>query len=150
MPKWLKAKDQVYQNALKESLKEDIHLVPVPLKIDPKNPGWRLDFKAAELQLITGQGSIKKVLRLLKYFRNVNGEIFNVKSYFFKTIIMHMIRDDPFIDWSEGNLAKNFLEVLRRLQKAYKQKTLSSFFIPEKNIFENVKHGTFSSTSSGS
>ena len=143
-PKWLEEKNIDYQKSLKESLKKDIHLVPVPLKKNPNGPGWRLEFKEAEFQLINGHGSLKKVLKILKYFRKIHiTKMTKVKTYFLKTIIMHMVRDCPNKNWSEQNIAKDFIEALKHLQNAYEKKRLSSFFIEQKNIFENVKPSSF-------
>ena len=143
-PKWLEEKKIDYQKSLKESLNKDIHLVPVPLKKKPCGFGWRLEFKEAEFQLINGHGSLKKVLKILKYFRKIHiYKMTKVKTYFLKTIIMHMVRDYPNKNWSEQNIARDFIEALKHLQSAYEKKVLSSFFIEQKNIFENVKPSSF-------
>ena len=56
---------------------------------------------------------------------------------------MNMVKNDPTNKWQMKDLAANFLQALIDLQEALEKRFLPSFFIPEQNVFENVKPGRF-------
>ena len=142
----MKKKGPEFENNLKVALRKDsIYLVPVPWKGVPEDQNWKMDFSQMESKLISGgnAGSIKKAIRCLKFFRNSNQEMEKVKSYFLKCVVMNMVKNDPTNKWQMKDLAANFLQALIDLQEALEKRFLPSFFIPEQNVFENVKPGRF-------
>ena len=53
---------------------------------------WQLSFPDQEKDLLTGGNNIKSLIKLLKYFREVNPSFHGLSSYALKTVVLHMLK----------------------------------------------------------
>ena len=150
-PKWLEVQSIPFQRELKKVItKGDAYFVSVLLKIDRFKPStwrwnWKVEFLKAESQILAMNEPVKKMIRLLKYFRNKNSNkgwtnnLGELKSYQLKCVVFNMFKDNPEIRlWCDDNLAKNFVACLKLLQKSLDQGKLSNFFFLETNVLDDI------------
>ena len=83
------------------------------------------------------KGCAKLVLKLLKYFRDCNQPINKIFSYALKTIVMEMIRNNPYDEWNDKHLAHHFLKTLKILNRKLEDGKIEYFFEPNSNLLEN-------------
>ena len=151
-PKWLEVQSIPFQRELKKVItKGDAYFVSVPLKNNPhpysEKPSawnWKVEFLKAESQILATNEPLKKMIRILKYFRNKNlpSVVFSLKSYQLKCVVFNKFKDIPDIrSWCDDNLAENFVRCLELLQKSLDQRKLSNFFFLERNVLG--RHGKF-------
>ena len=117
--KWIKrGANKSFRKRLNIAIREDFRLVPKVNKNTPGLPHWHLNFRHVENQILMDKQCAKKVIKLLKCFRDFNhdkiGELF---SYCLKTIVVQLILKDPNDNWNEGQLANYFLKALKFLTK---------------------------------
>ena len=142
-PEWLRAQSVTFQKILKNVLlNHDVLFVPVtPLQFATGIRtiwNWRLEFAKVESLIINYQGRepLKKMIRLMKYFRNKAFWRKLVKSQHLKSVVLDMFKIHPELSWwSDENLSKNFVECLDHLQQSLKNGFLPNFFFHERNVF---------------
>ena len=95
--------------------RHEYHCVP---KKGPKSNLWRITHFAAEKQLLEEPGCAKKVIKLLKLFRDRQGPKWNkMASYYLKTIVMYMISGERRISWRENLIGLRFIGALKILNQ---------------------------------
>ena len=77
-----------------------------------------------------------QILRLLKTLKSYQ-QWTSIKSYYLKTLMLHAMADTS-ISWEREHLGENFLEMLKRLQKALEYQRLPYFWFHESNLFEKL------------
>ena len=143
VPRTFFAIDQIKKNPELKELNNDVLFVPVPpLRYETRGIrtiwNWRLEFAKAESLIINYQGRepLKKMIRLMKYFRNKAFWRKLVKSQHLKSVVLDMFKIHPELSWwSDKNLSKNFVECLDHLQQSLKNGFLPNFFFHERNVF---------------
>ena len=90
-----------------------------------------------EKEILKEKGCAKLVLKLLKYFRDCNQPIQKIFSYALKTIVLEIIRNDPYDEWDDKQLAHHFLKTLKILNKKLENGKIEFFFEPNNNLLEN-------------
>ena len=90
-----------------------------------------------EKEILKEKGCAKLVLKLLKYFRDCNQPINKIFSYALKTIVMEMIRNNPYDEWNDKQLAHHFLKTLKILNRKLEDGKIEYFFEPNSNLLEN-------------
>eukprot|EP00112_Aurelia_sp_Birch-Aquarium-sp1_P015281 Seg3373.3 transcript_id=Seg3373.3/GoldUCD/mRNA.D3Y31 product="Cyclic GMP-AMP synthase" protein_id=Seg3373.3/GoldUCD/D3Y31 len=91
------------------------HCVP---KKGPKSNLWRITHFSAEKRLLEEPGCAKKVIKLLKLFRDRRGEKWKrMASYYLKSIVMYMISDERRISWRENHIGQRYFDALTILNE---------------------------------
>ena len=95
--------------------RHEYHCVP---KKGPKSNLWRITHFSAEKRLLEEPGCAKKVIKLLKLFRDRQGPKWNrMASYYLKTIVMNMISGERRISWRENHIGLRFIGALEILNQ---------------------------------
>ena len=134
-----------------QDLEVEIDLVPVfphgEEMLVPKNyPGdeyqkvWRLSYPSLEKRLLKGQSCAKKVIRILKLFRDQFEDWKWVSTYYLKTAVMLKIREGEV--WSDTQLGEKFEKMLQVLQQHFQRKHLPSLHNPGLNLLGHTKSAT--------
>ena len=114
-PKWLDLHKKEYKEKVLNSLEEHFNLVPKPLPED--DYAWRIDFHHVEKQILKESPVARKIVMLLKYFRNCNPPLHSIfSSYSLKTIVLQMIKDQNQNIWDEHYLDKIFAICLQQMR----------------------------------
>lgn len=116
---------------------DQVFLVPKPHSSDEKM--WRLSYPLRERKIIYDNSCAKKVIKLLKRFRDMQGAPWvKMSSYYLKTLVMLTLEDK----WHEKQFDKFFIECLEKLLDFVKKHYLPFYFDPECNLFENIYPST--------
>ena len=109
---------------------------------------WSCSFSLKEKQLFDGMdrdnGCRKAAMRVLKALLGKNAELKCLTSYHVKTILMHNLRDSPYSSserwWPQNRvLGARVMELLCDLWKALEYRRLRHYFVPEENLFGDIK-----------
>lgn len=115
-PKWLDYHPKEFKENVLGALKSHFYLVPKPLV--EEYHAWRIDFHHVEKQILSEYNVVRKIIMLMKHFRNLNPPLHTIfSSYSLKTIVLRMIRDHVSILWQEYYLDKVLAICLRRMWK---------------------------------
>ena len=83
-----------------------------------------------------GREPLKKMIRLMKCYRNNANWKKLVKSQHLKTVVLDMFKIHPEMSWwSDENLSENFVKCLDHLQQSLRNGLLPNFFFHERNVF---------------
>ena len=134
-----------------QDLEVEIDLVPVfphgeEMLVPKTYPGdeyqkvWRLSYPSLEKRLLKGQSCAKKVIRILKLFRDQFEDWKWVSTYYLKTAVMLKIREGEV--WSDTQLGEKFEKMLQVLQQHFQRKHLSSLHNPGLNLLGHTKSAT--------
>ena len=123
----------------------DIDLVPVfrfgetifvPKKLHGKPHLWRLSYPRREKSILHNQQCAKKVIKLLKRFRDVQGAPWKLlSSYYINTLVMLELEVQS---WDDKNFGNFFLHTLRKLKEYLEDRKIPSYFDRECNLLSNV------------
>ena len=121
-----------------------VQLVP---KVRPgaKPALWLISFAKVESQIMQNidndGGCRRKVLQLTKYFVGKGlGRWYPLATYHLKSILVHVHMNDWrrfTTDWAQGVLVARFRDLIDRLLELIENKSLSSFFMPNFNLFRD-------------
>ena len=81
-------------------------LVPKTYRGEEYQKVWRLSYPLLETDLLKGQSCAKKVIRMLKLFRDQLEDWKWVCSYYLKTVVMLEIKEGRV--WSDKQLSEKF------------------------------------------
>ena len=121
---------------------DDVSLVP---KLQPTDPYlWRKSYPAREREII--KGCPKKVIKLLKRFRDVQGAPWKrLASYYIKTLVMLKLDLCPDSEkedlWRDEHLGKLFIDVLFELHGYLQNGNIPSLY-DRCNLLANVNSST--------
>ena len=108
------------------------------------NDAWRMSYSLEEKDLFNGMdrdnGCRKKVLRILKVWRNREAGMFPLTSYHLKTALFYEMKEVS--NWSQSELGRRLIGVLRRLHKAMKQGRQPHYFVPKFNLLGRMRSTT--------
>ena len=100
---------------------------------------WRLSYPKQERQIIHDQSCAKKVIKLLKRFRDMQGAPWvKLSSYYLKTLVMLELKDT----WHEKDLGDLFIQVLYKLRECLVEGKIPFYFDPRCNLLANVNDAT--------
>ena len=115
-------------------------LVPKTYPSEEYQKVWRLSYPSLEKDLLKGQSCAKKVIRMLKLFRDQLEDWKWVCSYYLKTAVMLEIKEGRV--WSDKQLSEKFEKMLKILQQHFERKCLPSRHFPELNLLKHIKRNT--------
>ena len=82
----------------------------------------------------------KKCLQIIKAIKeNHRAELGMLRSYIFKTIFLHMLRDLDKEDWEGDKLEERFKDFVKRLRGHLMTKRLPHFFVMELNLLRELE-----------
>ena len=109
-----------------------------------KSQTRRQSFSLEEKALFNGMdrdnGCRKKVLRILKVWRNREPGTHKLTSYHLKTALFHEVKAHP--NWSQSELGPRLIGVLRRLHGDMERGYQSHYFNPHVNLLDNMPRST--------
>eukprot|EP00112_Aurelia_sp_Birch-Aquarium-sp1_P025307 Seg8354.1 transcript_id=Seg8354.1/GoldUCD/mRNA.D3Y31 product="Cyclic GMP-AMP synthase" protein_id=Seg8354.1/GoldUCD/D3Y31 len=112
------------------------HCVP---KKGPKSNLWRITHFSAEKRLLEEPGCAKKVIKLLKLFRDRRGEKWKrMASYYLKSIVMYMISDERRISWRENHIGQRYFDALTILNERLIQHYIPFYPDAKENLLRRV------------
>ena len=119
--------------------------VAKPLKSDERESRpWRLSYSLEEKALFDGMdrdnGCRKKILRILKVWRNREPGMYLLTSYHLKTALFHEMTEVR--NWSQSELGPRLIGVLRRLYRALQDGYQPHYFDPQINLLDNIPQMT--------
>lgn len=130
------------------NLKIDVDLVPVfkcfsaflvPKPSEGNKLLWRLSYPRDETKIIFGQSCAKKVIKLLKRFRDMQGAPWKkLSSYYLKTVIMLEITHS----WHDRCIDKVFIGCLRELLSCLEARNIPFYFDHSFNLLSSVNAKT--------
>lgn len=86
--------------------------IPKPLKpFKPNNISFRASYYEAENILIRDKQKLKNVIKLMKRFRDTKQNMFNLKSYYIKTLLLWQIKERPSAYWVNKQLSEIYINV---------------------------------------
>ncbi|XP_039765367.1 uncharacterized protein LOC120637591 isoform X1 [Pararge aegeria] len=102
---------------------------------------WRVSFPIQERLLLNDKNNLKGTIRLLKYFRDVQG-FTKLSSYFIKTLFLWECeaRDDQF--WKSNSLSFLVLTMLKKLKDCLRDNRINNYWCPNHNVIEKIKFAT--------
>ena len=129
-------------------LEVDIDLVPVftigeemlvakTYRFEEYQKVWRLSYPSVERDHLKSQSCAKKVIRLLKWFRDNCEDLSWVSSYYLKTAVMLEIKKDGG-HWSDKQLGKKLEEMLKMLQQYFQRRCLPSLHNKRLNLLRLI------------
>lgn len=102
---------------------------------------WRESFSGREMQLFKSLQEQRSAcqlacLQIMKAIRhNFPAEFGRLSSFIYKTVLLNMMSDYDSEDWSEDNLAEQFIDYLLTLSKSLHNGELYHYYVPELNLF---------------
>ena len=86
-------------------------------KRHPHRPDlWRYSKTWEERRLLLKSGCAKKILKLLKKFRDAQGPSWKeMASYYLKTVVLHQLANTGNLPWDERDKGEIFVQLLKRL-----------------------------------
>ena len=116
--------------------------VAKPLESDSET--WRISYSLEEKELFNGMddddGCRKKVLRILKVWRNGEVAMHPLTSYHLKTALFYEVKKVD--DWSQSELGPRVFGVLSRLQLAMEESYQPHYFEPQINLLSRISDQT--------
>ena len=101
---------------------------------------WRISYSLEEKALFNGMddddGCRKKVLRILKAWRNDEVAMHPLTSYHLKTALFHEMKESR--NWSQSELGPRVIGVLGRLQRAMEEGNQPHYFEPRINLLSRI------------
>lgn len=86
--------------------------IPKPLKpFEPNNISFRASYYEAENIMIRDKQKLKNVIKLMKRFRDTKQNMFNLKSYYIKTLLLWQIKERPLAYWVNKPLSEIYIDV---------------------------------------
>ncbi|KAK2190681.1 hypothetical protein NP493_70g05020 [Ridgeia piscesae] len=128
---------------------QEKHLfVGKPLKSDECIPhardAWRRSYSLEEKSLFSGMdrdnGCRKKVLRILKVWRNREAGMYLLTSYHLKTALFYEMEEGR--NWNQSELGPRLIGVFRRLYRAMIQGRQPHYFVRSFNLLDRMKATT--------
>ena len=93
---------------------------------------FEIDFHDLEREIMHKKECAKKVIRILKYLRNITGgQAEKIKSFVIKVVVMKKILSEPENYWNNKNLDVCFIECLKALKDGLKEKSITDIFYPK-------------------
>lgn len=113
---------------------------------------WRQSFSLEEKEKMkaidSDKGCRKRVLRVLKFLRNVSTELHPLVSYHLKTAFFKVIRDKrDGENWKLERLGERVVDVLTKLQEEVGERYMSHYWIPEVNLISSWSSDTMTNVS---
>ena len=135
-------------------LEVDIDLVPVftngeemlvakTYRCEQYQKVWRLSYPSVERDHLKSQSCAKKVIRLLKWFRDSCKDLNWVSSYYLKTAVMLEIKKNEG-HWSDKQLGEKLEEILKMLQQYFQRRRLPSLHDARLNLLHLISPDTLS------
>ncbi|XP_066913599.1 cyclic GMP-AMP synthase-like receptor [Clytia hemisphaerica] len=116
-------------------------LVPKPYPRQSKYL-WRLSYPDRERRIFHDQSCAKKVLKLLKRFRDMQGAPWKkLSSYYLKTLVMLVLDNQR---WLDRNLYTLFIQCLKRLLQYLSDGKIPLFHDQECNLLQDLNRSTIS------
>jgi hypothetical protein len=126
-------------DVLRDIVNSGFHVVPIGS--DPsKGDEWRISFSQAEQKLVYSMNHVQFLCYgLMKIFLKevINAQVNDpiLCSYFMKTILFWVIREDASFTWTPDNLLSNFWQCFKLLICWIQRGECPNFFIPQNNMF---------------
>jgi hypothetical protein len=133
-------------DVLRDIVSSGFHVVPIGS--DPsKGDEWRISFSQAEQKLVYSMNHGQFLCYgLMKIFLKevINAQVNDpiLCSYFMKTILFWVIREDSSLTWTPDNLLSNFWQCFKLLICWIQRAECPNFFIPQNNMFRVKVRGT--------
>lgn len=119
--------------------------VAKPHKKRCKKSSWRRSFSKEEKDMMNDidadNGCRKPCLRMLKVLSKIDPALKPLQSYFFKTTLLTMVRDES-KSWDQTQLGLRLVDLLRKIQNYLKEKILPHYFCPSMNLLIGFKAKT--------
>ena len=119
--------------------------VAKPLKSDEsESQPWRLSYSLEEKSLFNGMdrdnGCRKKVLRILKVWRNREAGMYLLTSYHLKTALFYEMEEGR--NWNQSELGPRLIGVFRHLYQAMIQGRQPHYFVRSFDLLDRMKATT--------
>merc|ERR1711915_20183 len=102
---------------------------------------FELDFHDVERKILFDRGCVKKVIKLLKYLRDLKGgPMLKLWSHLLKTSVIHLVMKKPKSYWNNENLVTCFIDSLRNLLQLLTERSVTDVFFPEVNLMDRIKN----------
>ena len=111
----------------------------VPKLYYQKRHLWRLSYPLREQEIIYNHNFAEKIIKLLKRFRDMQGDSWmKLSSYCLKTLVMSELKDSHY----ERNLGDLFIQVLHRLRDCLAERKIPFYFDDRCNLLAGVSDKT--------
>ncbi|KAL2712818.1 cyclic GMP-AMP synthase-like receptor, partial [Vespula squamosa] len=123
--------------------KQNWFAVPKPVtQVGRKCICWRTCFYEQEKEILSKNGQIKQIIRLVKKLRDTRNWK-NIASYYIETIALHLLQDEP--NFGKRSCTLSFMQMLCYMQKTLINRCLyyywnNRFNLLDKLHFEEVKN----------
>ncbi|XP_023950456.2 cyclic GMP-AMP synthase-like receptor isoform X1 [Bicyclus anynana] len=101
---------------------------------------WRVSFPLQERQLLRDMNNLKGTIRLLKYFRDVQG-FTKLSSYFIKTLFLWECEANENF-WKNKSLSYLVLFMLKKLANCLEENRIRNYWCSSHNLLEKIKPST--------
>ncbi|KAH8416013.1 hypothetical protein KR222_006397, partial [Zaprionus bogoriensis] len=114
--------------------------IPKPLKpFVPNNISFRASYYEAEHNMIQDKQKLKNVIKLMKRFRDNKANMFNLKSYYIKTVLLWQVKERPGSYWVNKQLNEIYIDMFDELYKCLatssRKGKLQFFWDPNLDMF---------------
>ena len=86
-----------------------------------------------------GSGCRRMCVRMLKAMKAKESTFAPLCTYFLKTTLMNLDRDEPNQSWEISQLGECFIRLLKELYDCLRKECLPNHFLPEMNLLESLK-----------
>jgi len=102
---------------------------------------FELDFHDVERKILYNRGCVKKVIKLMKYLRDIKGgPMMKLWSHLLKTSVMHQVVHKSKDYWNNENLVTCFIDSLRNLLSGLRKESITDIFFPNVNLLDRIKN----------
>ena len=70
-------------------------------------------------------------------FRDTNPQLYGISSYALKTAVMHMLKDNPSLDWNKKHMGQRWLEAVELLRNFLKKGSIPFYFDFQANLLHS-------------
>uniref|UniRef100_A0A0A1WDR9 Protein mab-21 n=1 Tax=Zeugodacus cucurbitae TaxID=28588 RepID=A0A0A1WDR9_ZEUCU len=87
--------------AILPTISKDWDAIPKPLKFLPSDTSFRASYDSLENEIIKDKNNLKNALRIMKKYRDIHTNLYNLKSYYIKTLFLWRASKEPSTFWNK-------------------------------------------------
>ncbi|XP_054090223.1 cyclic GMP-AMP synthase-like receptor isoform X3 [Zeugodacus cucurbitae] len=123
--------------AILPTISKDWDAIPKPLKFLPSDTSFRASYDSLENEIIKDKNNLKNALRIMKKYRDIHTNLYNLKSYYIKTLFLWRASKEPSTFWNKPIsfvVSQLFIDLKSSLEKC----ELPFYWDHKLNLYERI------------
>lgn len=123
--------------AILPTISKDWDAIPKPLKFLPNDTSFRASYDSLENEIIKDKNNLKNALRIMKKYRDIHTNLYNLKSYYIKTLFLWRASKEPSTFWNKPIsfvVSQLFIDLKSSLEKC----ELPFYWDHKLNLYERI------------